>query len=87
MTITRPLALLVLVAGLPACGGDGPIDQTCDEPQRYQQVVASRRVESPDGLDPLDEFAEMPIPEPENAAVRPPGSRCIELPPSVDSGL
>ena len=86
MTIIRPLALLILIASLPACGGDGVIDQTCDEPQRYQQVVASKRVESPQGLDPLDEFAEMPIPKAQNAPVRPPGSRCIELPPSVDSG-
>ena len=86
MMIIRSLALLVLIASLPACGGDSAIDQTCDEPQRYQQVVASKRVESPDGLDPLDEFAEMPIPEPQDVPVRPPGSRCIELPPSVDSG-
>ncbi len=87
MTNIRLLALLVLVASLPACGGDGVINRTCDEPQRYQQVVAGKRIESPDGLDPLDEFAEMPIPEPQNAPVRPPGSRCIELPPSVDGGL
>jgi hypothetical protein len=82
----RLIALLFLIAGLPACGGDGPIDQTCDEPQRYQRIVASKRIEPPEGLDPLNEFAEMPIPEPQNAPVRPPGSRCIELPPSVDSG-
>jgi len=86
MTIVRLLGLAIVTAGLAGCGGDSVIDQSCDEPQRYQQVVPGKRVEAPEGLDPLDEFAEMPIPKPENAPVRPPGSRCIELPPSVGTG-
>lgn len=85
MTTVRLLAALTIIGGLSACGGDGPINQTCDEPQRYQAVVAGKRVEAPEGLDPLNEFAEMPIPKPENAPVRPPGSRCIELPPAIGS--
>ncbi len=85
MTRVRLPAAFALIACLSACGGDGAIDQTCDEPQRYQQVVAGKRVEVPEGLDPLDEFAEMPIPEPDGAPVRPPGSRCIELPPPIGS--
>ena len=85
MTMVRLLAALTIIGCLSACGGKGSIDQTCDEPQRYQTVVAGKRVEAPEGLDPLNEFAEMPIPKPENAPVRPAGSRCIELPPAIGS--
>ena len=74
-----------LVSMLAGCGGDIVIDKTCDEPQRYQAVSAGKRVAVPEGLDPLNEFAEMPIPSAEGAPERPPGSRCIELPPSIGS--
>lgn len=76
---------LALAGCLSACGGDALLEKSCDEPQRYQSVVANKRVEPPEGLDALNEFAEMPIPVPENAPVRPPGSPCIELPPAVGS--
>ena len=76
---------MAAIAGLSACGGDPELNYTCDEPQLYQAVQEGRRVEPPEGLDPLDEFAEMPIPRAEDAPVRPPGSRCIELPPSIQS--
>jgi len=78
------LAITLAVAGiLSGCGGDDVINYSCDEPQRYQAVSAGKRVEAPEGLDPLNEFAEMPIPEAEDAPVRPIGSRCIELPPKA----
>ena len=83
MTMVRLTAALAILAGLPACGGDDVIKQTCDEPRRYQSVVAGKRVVVPQGLDALNEFAEMPIPKAEGAPARPPGSRCIELPPSA----
>lgn len=83
MTMVRLTAVLAVVASLSACGGDDVIKQTCDEPQRYQRVVPGKRVEVPEGLDPLNEFAEMPIPKAEDAPVRPPGARCLELPPTV----
>lgn len=86
MTSLRPIIMFPILIGLSACGGDGLIDQSCDEPQRYQSVVAGKRIEVPEGLDPLDEYAEMPIPKPEDTPARPPGSRCIELPPSVKTG-
>ncbi len=86
MTSLRLIIVFGILGSVSSCGGDGVIDQTCDEPQRYQSVVAGRRIEAPEGLDPLDEFAEMPIPKPEGAPERPPGSRCVELPPSVGMG-
>ena len=74
---------VALVGMLASCGGEVVIDKTCDEPQRYQAVTAGKKIAVPDDLDPLNEFAEMPIPSAEGAPVRPPGSRCIELPPSI----
>ena len=52
---------------LNACGKDR-VMPTCDEFQAYQGVVEAKRVVSPDGLDSLDEFKEMPIQvaQPEN---------------------
>ena len=76
---------LTALAGLSACIGDPEINYTCDEPQLYQAVTPGRKVVPPEDLDPLNEFAEMPIPKAEDAPVRPPGSRCIELPPSIQA--
>ncbi len=76
---------LLLLVSLAGCFGDKTIRATCDEPQPYQSVVAGKRVEVPDGLDPLDEFKEMPLPKAETAP-RPDGAECIESPPSILSG-
>lgn len=76
--------LVLFVAGLSACGKD-KVRDTCDEPQRYQSVVEGKRIVVPEGLDPLDDFKEMPIPKSQTAP-RPEGARCIQSPPSVSSG-
>ena len=86
MTAIRQTIALLLLGSLFGCGGDGLIDNTCDEPQRYQSAAAARRIVVPEGLDPLNERMEMPIPKPKDVPVRPPGSRCIELPPSAGVG-
>ncbi len=83
MTAIRMAMMLTVLFAVSGCGGDGLIDNSCDEPQRYQSAVEGRRIDVPEGLDPLDERAEMPIPKPQEAPVRPPGSPCIELPPAV----
>ena len=81
------LAMTLAAAGiLSGCGGEDVINYSCDEPQRYQAVRAGKRIEAPEGLDQLNEFAEMPVPKAEGAPVRPKGSRCIELPPRVTTG-
>ncbi len=74
---------LFMLASLGACGKDKG-RPTCDEPQPYQSVVAGKRIEVPEGLEPLDEFREMPIPEAESPP-RPAGAGCIENPPAVGS--
>jgi len=84
MTPTRvitTISSLILLSSLAACG-KGKIRTTCDEPQPYQAAVPGRRVVVPEGLDPLDEFREVPVPKSE-ASPRPEGSRCIEYPPSI----
>jgi len=86
MTAIRQTIALLLLGSLWGCGGDALIDQACDEPQRYQSAVETRKIVSPEGMDPLNERMEMPIPRPKDAPTRPPGSPCIELPPRVETG-
>ena len=88
MTLVRTIltisamSLLALFAG---CGSD-EIKLTCDEPQPYQAVVPGKRIEVPDGLDPLDEFKEMRIPQADTPP-RAADARCIELPPMVKPAI
>jgi hypothetical protein len=84
MTPTRVITIissLIVLSSLAACGR-GDTRTTCDEPQPYQAVVLGQRVVVPEGLDPLDQYKEMPIPTSE-APPRPAGSKCIEYPPSI----
>lgn len=83
MTKGRLIIAAVLLGSLVACGGKEVI-QDCDEEKAYESVVAGKRVEVPEGLDPLDEFKEMPIPKAETP-LRPEGATCIESPPSISS--
>ena len=77
------LVLLVPAGLLSGCGGDDNIVRTCDEQQSYQLAAESKKVAAPEGLDELEEYREMPIPRATQRAPRPPGSPCIDLPPSV----
>jgi len=87
MTLIRVITTvssLILLGSLSACGKD-EIRRTCDEAQPYQSVVAGKRVVVPEGLDPLDEYKEMPVPKAETPP-RPEGAECIEYPPSILTG-
>jgi len=84
MTPTRvitTISSLIVLSSLVACGR-GDVRTSCDEPQAYQAVVPGQRVVVPDGLDPLDQYKEMPIPKAESPP-RAEGAKCIEYPPSV----
>ncbi|MDJ0939974.1 MAG: hypothetical protein QNJ00_09430 [Woeseiaceae bacterium] len=74
--------LAVLAASLAGCGG-GPPDRSCDDVRRYQLAVEAPKVQSPDGLDPLDEFRELPLPSASPRPERPEGSPCLDLPPNI----
>ena len=82
--LTITLAGVAFLCGLSACGG-AKISETCDEPKAYQAVVPGKKIVVPDGLDPLEEFKEMPIPKAESPP-RPDGARCIDAAPSILSG-
>ncbi len=81
---TRELAVLsVLMFGATACGGDKPVTRKCDEHILYKEAREHRRVESPDGMTPLDPDQEMVLPEPSPQPGRPADAPCLDLPPSV----
>ena len=85
MTPSRAIATissLIVFSSLVGCWGKGEVRSTCDEPQPYQAVVPGKRVIVPDGLDSLDEYKEMPIPQSESPP-RPAGAKCIEYPPVI----
>lgn len=87
MTLVKLITVvagLILLSGLSACNRGGTLD-TCDEPEPYQLVVEGKHIEVPEGLDSLDEFKEVPIPRADSPP-RPEGSKCIDYPPSIQSG-
>jgi hypothetical protein len=82
VTDLRLILALLALAGLAACGGRS-VTVDCDGAQYYQRYVDGNRVVAPQGLDPLDEFAEMPIPKADPEAAPPPPGRCLDMPPTV----
>ena len=82
VTDLRLIAALLAVAGLSACGGKS-VTVDCDSAEYYQRFVEGKRVTAPQGLDQLDEFAEMPIPKADPEAAPPPPGRCLDMPPLV----
>jgi hypothetical protein len=76
------MMLLSVPGVLAACGGEARL--TCDEPRRYQQAVDHERLQTPEGLDGLQPFLEMPVPQANPRPERPEGSPCLELPPQIE---
>ena len=83
MNKSQLLAILVLSAGLSACGGEDSIVVECEDGLRFGNLEEGKRVVVPEGLDQLNEFAEMPIPRADPDAPRPPSDRCVDMPPAV----
>lgn len=81
MTMGRLMLAAVLLGSLSACGGNDTVAD-CEDAKSYESIVAGKRVEVPDGLDPLDEFKEMPIPKAQSEP-RPESAGCLESPPSI----
>jgi hypothetical protein len=83
MTKSRLIAVLTLSAVMSACGGNDTKVTDCEEGVKYQNRAEGRRVVVPEGLDPLDEFAEMPIPRADPDAAQPAPGKCADTPPIV----
>lgn len=86
MTKCQMLAALLLGASLSACGGNGTKEIDCEKDLQFQNRELGKRVVAPEGLDQLDEFAEMPIPKADPDAAPHPGGACADMPPSITSG-
>jgi hypothetical protein len=77
------ITVLSVLSFLAACGGEARL--TCDEPRPYQEAVVNERLKTPEDLDALQAYLEMPVPEANPRPERPKGSRCLELPPQIES--
>ena len=86
MTRSQLLAVILVGASLAACGGNKTKEIECDDGLRYQNRVEGKRVVSPEGLDQLSEFAEMPIPKADPNAPKVAPGTCVDMPPAIGSG-
>ena len=83
MTKSQLVAVLMLGASISACGRGDSLVVDCDEGLQFQNRTEGKRVVVPEGLDSLDEFAEMPIPKADPDAPKLPPGRCADMPPAV----
>jgi hypothetical protein len=83
--ICLPGALLVL-ASLVACGGNDTREVNCEANLKYQNRVEGKRVVAPEGLDQLDELAELRVPRADPNAPATPEGVCIDSPPVISTG-
>jgi hypothetical protein len=73
----------MVCASLAACGGNDTKEVDCEASIEYQNRVEGQRVVAPEGLDQLNDLAEMPIPRADpNAPQMPPGV-CNDRPPMI----
>ena len=73
--------LAVMLWSIAGCGGT--VDRSCDDVRLYQLAQEGKRIEVPEGLDPLDELKEIPMPEASPQTERPVGSPCLDIPPNI----
>ena len=77
------LGALLLVLLLSACGGNEPKEVKCKASLMYQDRTEGKHIVVPEGLDPLDELAEMPIPRADPDAPRFAPGVCDDMPPMI----
>lgn len=73
---------IALVALLSACGGN----DTCDEPQRYQESRQSQKIAVPEDLDQPNLQLEMTIPDVSAQETQRTRTGCLDVPPNIRSG-
>lgn len=76
-------ARLLTILLLSTAAGCGTVDMSCDEQEFYELAEEGKRIEVPEGLDSLDEFKEIPLPQASPREERPEGSPCLDLPPTI----
>ena len=75
------IALVSSIFLLSACGGSGKLK--CDNEGAYLTASPSPRVRAPEGMDELETFREVPVPEASPQVQRAAEGRCLEAPPPV----
>jgi len=78
MKAIKVAALATTVMFLVGCGGT----PACQKAQPYQQSRPGKRIEVPEGLDPLNPQRELTIPDPSPRPPRAANAPCLEVPPS-----
>lgn len=86
MKTTGLVTIAALASVLAACGGNDTRAIDCEASLKYQNRVEGKRVEVPEGLDPLNELQEMPVPRADPDAPQAPPGKCIDEPPPIGSG-
>lgn len=86
MTKSGLLAVLAIALLLSACGRNDTKEINCEANLKFQNRVEGKRVVAPEGLDQLNQLAEMPVPRADpNAPKMPPGA-CNDQPPLIKPG-
>jgi len=85
MTKCQILAALILGASLSACGGNEPKEVDCEKDLQFQNRKVGKRVVAPEGLDQLDAYEEMTIPEADPDAASRSGGVCADEPPLIST--
>ena len=75
------ICLAAIAITLGACGG---MDM-CEEPEFYEFAESGKRIEAPEDLNDLAAGEEMVIPDASPRAPRPPGSGCLDRPPTLST--
>jgi len=78
--------VLLAMCSLVACGGNETREVDCEANLKYQNRVEGKRVVAPEGLDQLDELAELPIPRADPNAPKAPEGVCNDEPPVIGAG-
>ncbi|MBT8107206.1 MAG: hypothetical protein KJP17_03160 [Gammaproteobacteria bacterium] len=86
MSRVRLVAVLITGFMLSACGGNDTKEVVCKNDLRYQNRVVGKRIVAPQGLDQLDEYKEMPVPQADPDAPQPAPGTCDDMPPVIQVG-
>ena len=82
MKRVRTICLAGVAISLGACGS---VDM-CEEPEFYEFAEGGKRIEAPEDLSDLAASKELIIPDASPRAPRPPGSGCLDRPPTLGLG-